>query len=299
MAGFNGSGTYVREYDWTEDAANGVDIEASRMDTEMDAMATALSTCITKDGQTTITANLPMANFRHTGVGDSSARTHYAKTSQVQDSTYTWAGTTGGSATAYTATVSPAITAYATGQTFRVKVHTANTSTNPTINFNSLGAKTILSSWGAALAVGDLQSICTLTYNGTAFECAEVFRHVANQASMEARTDTTVTVTPQNIQYSPVVAKAYARVGVSGGTPSLSLKTGVTSVTDLGVGSYRITFDFTMSSDGYAVLATPESGTPLLARVLNKTTTTFEVLIEAADGTDTDSSFSVVVFGDV
>jgi len=32
-------------------------------------LATGLSTCITKDGQTTITANLPMATYRHTGGG--------------------------------------------------------------------------------------------------------------------------------------------------------------------------------------------------------------------------------------
>lgn len=41
----------------------------------MDGFATGLSTCITKDGQTTISANIPFNNKRITGLGDASADT--------------------------------------------------------------------------------------------------------------------------------------------------------------------------------------------------------------------------------
>lgn len=75
MGGFNGSGTYQRFYSWTTDAANGIPITASRVDTEDDGFATGLSTCITKDGQTTVTANIPFGNNRLLLVADPQAAT--------------------------------------------------------------------------------------------------------------------------------------------------------------------------------------------------------------------------------
>lgn len=51
MAGFDGNGNYIRSYLWVNDAANGIDITASRVDTEMNGEAAALSICVTRDGQ--------------------------------------------------------------------------------------------------------------------------------------------------------------------------------------------------------------------------------------------------------
>lgn len=81
----NGSGTYVRVHDWTTDAAAGVAITASRVDAEADDMATALSESIARDGQTTITANIPFASFKLTGLGSGTARTDAANFGQVTD----------------------------------------------------------------------------------------------------------------------------------------------------------------------------------------------------------------------
>src|SRR5512139_1482769 len=61
MAGFNGSGTFVRTHNWVTDKGNGVKVTASRMDAEDDGFATGLSTVIAKDGQTTTTAAVPFA----------------------------------------------------------------------------------------------------------------------------------------------------------------------------------------------------------------------------------------------
>jgi hypothetical protein len=58
---YNGSGTFVRLYDWETDKANSEKIQAARMDAEMDGFATGLSTAITKDGQTTTTVRVPFA----------------------------------------------------------------------------------------------------------------------------------------------------------------------------------------------------------------------------------------------
>ncbi len=153
------SGVFNRIYSWTTDAANGVKIRADRMDAEMNGMATALSTCVLKDGTQTITANLPMNGFRHTGVGNASALTDYAVAGQVQDNDFNWCGTAGGTANAQTLSPSPNITAYAAGQKFEFLPVATNTSGTVTIATSGLTARSVKKSIGGALvdlAVGDL-----------------------------------------------------------------------------------------------------------------------------------------------
>jgi len=65
---FNGSGLFVRIYNWVIDRDTGIKIRADRMDAEMDGFATGLSTCITKDAQTATTARIPFA--LGVGLGD-------------------------------------------------------------------------------------------------------------------------------------------------------------------------------------------------------------------------------------
>jgi hypothetical protein len=86
----------------------------------------------------------------------------------TQNGTKTYA-TTGGTSTAYTVTLSPAITAYATGSQFNLVAHTSNTTTTPTINFNGLGAKNIVDRFGNAIGVGGFQGNLIVRYNGTSF----------------------------------------------------------------------------------------------------------------------------------
>lgn len=62
MGAFNGSGVFVRSYSWTSDAANNIDITASRVDTEDTGFASGLSLCVTRDGQGQMAADfLPSA----------------------------------------------------------------------------------------------------------------------------------------------------------------------------------------------------------------------------------------------
>jgi len=58
---YNSSGVYSRVHDFTDDRDNGIRIQASRMDAEMDGIATGLSTAITKNGSQTTTAIIPFA----------------------------------------------------------------------------------------------------------------------------------------------------------------------------------------------------------------------------------------------
>lgn len=73
------------------------------------------------------------------------------------------------SSTAYTATLSPVVTSLTNGMTVRVKIGSANTTTTPTLNVNSLGAKTIVKGVTTALAVGDIAAsmYCTFVYDST------------------------------------------------------------------------------------------------------------------------------------
>lgn len=139
---FNGAGTFTRVYNWVSDKANGIKITASRMDGEFDGVANGLSNCITKDGQTTISANIPFANYKITGLGAGSSRNDSINLGQVQDGTYTYLGTTGGSADAYTLTPSPSITSYATTQRFLAKINATNLTTTPYLQISGIANPT-------------------------------------------------------------------------------------------------------------------------------------------------------------
>jgi hypothetical protein len=152
---FNGSGTFNRVHNWQDDADNSIDIEPDRHDEEDDGFATGLSGCLTKDGQTNPSANLPMNGFKHTGVANATARNHYATVDQIQDNEYVWVDG-GGTADAITATYSPAVTAVVDGMELKVRATAANATTTPTFSPNGLTARTITKNGGSALAVGDI-----------------------------------------------------------------------------------------------------------------------------------------------
>ena len=162
----NGSGTFSRP---VSDYQRGTIISETSVNTEMDGISTALTASIAKDGQTVPTANLPMGTYRHTGVGNGSARTDYAAMGQLQDSTPQWLGNSSGTNTV-TASATPAIASYAAGQTFRFKAGGTNTGA-VTLNLNSLGAKAVQKR-GAALVAGDVtaNNAVEAVYDGTQFQ---------------------------------------------------------------------------------------------------------------------------------
>lgn len=135
---FNGTGTFLRIYNWVTDKVNSIPITASRFDAELDGMATGLSNCITKDGQTTISANIPLNSFKLTGLGSGTARTDAITVGQVQDNQFLYLGTTSGSADAYTLAPSPAITAYTATQQFTAKISATNLTTTPYLQVSAI-----------------------------------------------------------------------------------------------------------------------------------------------------------------
>lgn len=146
-------------------------IESTKFNNVINDIATGLSTAITKDGQTAVTANIPLGGFKLTGVGAATARTDAATLASLQDGTGVYVATVGGTVDAITLTPSPAITAYAAGQTFRFIASGANT-TAVTVQISGLaGPKAVTKNGSGALVAGDIASgtIVQITYDGTRF----------------------------------------------------------------------------------------------------------------------------------
>lgn len=166
---FNGSGTFSRYTPGTP-YVNGTTIDETVVNAEMADLATGLTNCVTRDGQSPATANLPMGGFRHTGVGNATTRaaTTYASAADVQDGTLTGLTTIAGTNT-ITATAAISMTVYATNQYFVLKAAATNTGAT-TLNLNSIGAKNIFSN-GAALTGGEIKSSVSylVVYDGTQF----------------------------------------------------------------------------------------------------------------------------------
>lgn len=147
-------------------------ISSTTMNQNFNDIGTAITQSISNDGQTTPVANLPMATFRHTNVGNAVARNDYAAAGQVQDSSLQWLTSVAGTNT-ITASITPSPTAYTAGQTFRFTAANANTGAT-TLNINGLGAKSIFKRGTLAIAAGDIAAggVYEVVYDGTNFQLA-------------------------------------------------------------------------------------------------------------------------------
>src|SRR4030067_350912 len=139
------------------------------MDETMEDMADGIRGMLLKDGGTQPSANLPMNSFKHTGVANATARTEYAAAGQVADNSLAYSAA-GGTGDVITATLAPAITAYATGMLLLVKAGAANTGA-ATVNVNTMGAKTIKKGLAGAsdLDANDIKSgkMALFAFDGT------------------------------------------------------------------------------------------------------------------------------------
>lgn len=71
---WDGAGNFTREHDWTDDEASGIDIEASRMDTEDDNFESGINACLAKNGENKAT-QINVDNLRLDGNTISSQNT--------------------------------------------------------------------------------------------------------------------------------------------------------------------------------------------------------------------------------
>ena len=169
---FNGSGTFVIN-STGQPVVTGTVISSTAFNALTADLATGLSTTITKNGQTTPTANLPMGTFKFTGMGDGSVATDSATIGQVQSSFGSFLTVSG--TDTITAAVSPALTAYTAGQMFAFVAGNTNTGA-VTINISSLGAKAITKTGTTPLVASDLIAnyLYVIVYDGTQFQVVGV-----------------------------------------------------------------------------------------------------------------------------
>lgn len=148
----------------------GTTITTTWANNTLNDIATALTQSVSSDGQTTWTGDMVAGNNKITGLANGSAADDSATIGQVQGNTFAMLGAVSGADT-ITATASPPITAYATGQTFRFVSAGANTGA-VTLALNGLVAKAVTKTGATALAAGDIPSgaVVEVIYDGTQFQ---------------------------------------------------------------------------------------------------------------------------------
>lgn len=188
---YNGSGTFNINTAG-QPVVTGTTITSTAFNLLTADLATGLSTALTKDGQTTPTANIPMGSFKLTGLGAGTAATDAAQYGQLQAGATTIATVTG--TDTYVGTLTPAIAAYATGNLFSFVAPNTNTGA-ATINLNSLGAKNITKQGTTALIAGDIASgrVHLIEYDGTRFQLINPASSTGTGAEVFATSPTLVT----------------------------------------------------------------------------------------------------------
>jgi len=117
--------------------------------TMTDIANNGLTLCVLKDGSQTITANIPMATYKFTGLGAGSASTDSASMKDIQNAGTTYLASLAGTNT-ITATTTFAPT-YTVGQRY-VGIAAATNTGAVTLNINSAGAGAV--QWQAAALKG-------------------------------------------------------------------------------------------------------------------------------------------------
>src|SRR3990167_6796982 len=102
------AGVFSRIYNFVTDKANAINVTASRVDAEFDGIATGLSSALLKDGTQIVTAAIPFAGFKLTGVGDPTAAQD-AATKNYVDTAATWENTDVRAATTANITIATAL----------------------------------------------------------------------------------------------------------------------------------------------------------------------------------------------
>jgi hypothetical protein len=160
---YNGSGTFSLVAG--NPVVTGTTISSTwANNTLSDIASNGLTYALTKDGQTTPTANIPMGSFKLTGLGAGTSLTDSATLQQVQYGFGSFLTSVAGTNT-ITATATPT-PAYAVGQRFTFVPAVTNTGAT-TLNISSVGAGAIQLD-GAALIGGELEAGRAVTVYVTA-----------------------------------------------------------------------------------------------------------------------------------
>jgi hypothetical protein len=278
---YNGSGTFNINTAG-QPVVTGTTITSTAFNLLTADLATGLSTALTKDGQTTPTANIPLGGFKITGLGAGTAATDAAQYGQLQAGATTIATVTG--TDTYVGTLSPAIAAYATGNLFSFVAPNTNTGA-ATINLNSLGAKNITKLGSTALAAGDIVSgrVYQIEYDGTRFQL------------LNPSASTVASFSAGSTGFTPSSATTGA-VTLAGTLATTNGGTGLTSFTANGVvyasSSSALATGSALTFDG-TKLAVLSSAATTLESIKSTSTTSQGALLQLLNDTDTPLNFGV------
>lgn len=254
---WNGSGQFNRTTGvftgatvWDDSRVAGRTVRTDDHDTHDEDIATGLENTVTRDGQNSPSENLPMATFRHTGVGNAAARTDYAAAGQIQDGglTHVAPASVGGTGDAITLSPSPGITAYVAGQRWSFVAEATNTGAT-TIDVSSLGTRAV-QKLGAALVAGDIAigDLVVVEDDGTQFQMISPVEARQLIGTATASSDAAITFTWAGITYS------YVEIMLSNALPAtddvdLYIRTSTDggSSYDSGASDYSYSVGFTSS----------------------------------------------------
>lgn len=151
----NGSGVCSPSISFVADQAASTPPQSSRFDSVNQDLADEITNSIACDGQSTVTANIPMAGFKFTGLGQGVALTDSVNVNDLRSNGADLCSPSG--TTTLTATLEPAPVSYSAGMRVWCIMPTACGGAT-TINLNGLGAKNIKHPGGADPVANDWNS---------------------------------------------------------------------------------------------------------------------------------------------
>ena len=249
----------------------GTTISSTWANNTLSDIASALSTCVLKDGTQTITANLPMSNFKITGLGAGSAAGDSLRYEQlfttgnlvllggldtVQAATITATatiaiGTMAGNYAVVTGTATVSSFGSGAAGLLRILEWSGVTPLNNNSNLILPGGANLTTATGdLSIAISDGSAVWRIIHQRSSGGVIAS----ATQAQQETGTSATMPVTPSVQQFHPSSAKAWCMFnGTTVGTNAPTVGLNVTSVQRTGAGVYVVSFTTAFSSANYVV----------------------------------------------
>ncbi len=222
----NGSGTYTPPP--SNPVSPGTVIESDWANDTVADISQALTQSISVTGETVPINNLPMGGFHHVNVSDPVARNQYATLGMVQDGRHQRVNITGG-VDNLIGTLVGGGTAYVAGSLISFYAPAANTGPM-TLNYNGIGAKSLISSDGLQLVAGDVVAgdFLVAIYDGSQFK---LFSQVQSTTPTDALTaNTTGQERPPGGAYPALTIATGSTVNVPAGTAWIVPPGGTTAV---------------------------------------------------------------------
>lgn len=126
---------------------------------------------------------------------------------------------------------------------------------------------------------------------------------IATQAEMETGTDVVRAVTPGRQPFHPSHPKAFAKVNLSSGTPTLNRGFNVSSLSDTGTGAFRTNFTTAFSAADYGTAGHGRAATDSFPDMQicgyltgTYTTASFEVICQYPGGVNVDTQYACITF---